>query len=146
MTALAHQHHHVADHLRDSADPRAVARIVAEHRDLWAAHVRFDPSEPHHATVWADDRWEVVLGAWLPGQRSGSHDHVGRPGALLVLQGALRETTWHVATDGPAPGRRTAVSRVHAAGGLRTHGAVHVHDVAAEGPDPVVALQVHART
>ena len=145
MTTLA-QHHHITDHLRASDDARAVARVVAEHRDLWAAHVRFDPARPHHATVWADDRWEVVLGAWLPGQRSGSHHHVGRPGALLVLQGALRETTWHVATDGPAPGRRTAVSRVHATGGLRTHGSVHVHDVAAEGPDPVVALQVHART
>jgi len=142
MTTLQH---HIHEHLRDAADPRAVARVVAEHRDLWAAHVRFDPAAPHHATVWADDRWEVSVGAWLPGQRSGSHQHVDRPGALLVLQGALRETTWHVATDGPAPGRRTAVSRVHATGGLRSHGAVHVHDVAADGSDPVVALQVHAR-
>lgn len=137
--------HHLLDHLHDTDDARTVARVVAEHRDLWAAHVRFDPAAPHHATVWADDRWEVSVGAWLPGQGSGNHQHVGRPGALLVLQGALRETTWHVATDGPAPGRRTAVSRVHAAGGLRTHGSVHMHDVAVEGSDPVVALQVHAR-
>ena len=132
-------------HLQDAADARAVARVVAEHRDVWAAHVRFDPDAPVHATVWQDDRWEISLGAWLPGQGSGSHEHVGRPGALLVLQGALHETTWHVATDGPTPGRRTAVTRVHAAGGLRTHGAVHVHEVAAQGPDPVLALQVHAR-
>jgi len=132
-------------HLQDATDARTVARVVAEHRDLWAAHVRFDPSSPVHATVWQDDRWEVSLGAWLPGQSGRTHEHVGRPGALLVLQGALRETTWHVATDGPAPGRRTAVTRIHAAGGVRTHGAVHVHEVAVQGPDPVLALQVHAR-
>ena len=133
-------------HLAHVVDPRAVARIAAEHRDLWAAHVRFDPTTPVHATVWRDDQWEISLGAWLPGQGSRAHEHVGGAGALLVLQGTLRETTWHVATDGPEPGRRTSVSRVHAAGGLRSHSAVHVHEVAVEGPDPVLALQVHART
>ncbi len=137
---------HVAAHLYDAADPRAVARVVADHRDLWASAVRFDPDAPQHVTVWADDRWEVRLGAWLPGQSSGEHHHVGRRGALLVLQGSLRETTWHVATDGPTPGRRHAVTRVHRAGDVRTHGDVHVHAVEPEGTDPVLAIQVHART
>lgn len=155
MTVLQHRPHHqpadtatpdhVRDHLDADADSRTVARVVAEHRDLWAAHVRFDPAAPHQATVWSDERWEVRLGAWLPGQSSATHEHVGRPGALLVLQGALAETTWHVATDGPAPGRRTAVTRVHGSGEVRTHGAVHVHTVAAAGSDPALALQVHAR-
>lgn len=139
---------HVREHLSalpDAADARAVARLLAEHREIWAAHVRFDPVAPHHTTVWADDRWEARLGAWLPGQSSGTHEHVGRPGALLVLQGRLAETTWHVATDGPTPGRRTAVTRLHGPDDVRSHGHVHVHAVEAAGPDPVLALQVHAR-
>jgi len=136
---------HVASHLREATDPRAVARILADHRDLWAAHVRFDPETPHHATVWSDDRWEVELAAWLPGQQEQTHEHVGRPGALLVLQGAVRETTWHVATDGPTPGRRVGVTRVHPQHSVRSHGSVHVHAVSAEGSDPALALQVRAR-
>ena len=145
-TEAGHDHlrAHLAD-LHEAADPRSVARLVAEHRELWASHVRFDPAAPHHTTVWADERWEVRLGAWLPGQSSGTHEHLGRPGALLVLQGRLAETTWHVATDGPTPGRRHAVTRVHGPDDVRSHGHVYVHAVEAAGPDPVLALQVHSR-
>jgi len=142
-------HDHVRAHLAglpEAADPRSVALLVAGHREIWASHVRFDPERPHHTTVWSDDRWEVRLGAWLPGQSSGAHEHVGGPGALLVLQGRLAETTWHVATDGPTPGRRHAVTRVHGPRDVRSHGHVHVHAVEAAGPDPVLALQVQARS
>lgn len=127
------------------ATPAQVAAAVAARRDLWAAHVRFDPTVPHQAVVWHDERWEVVLGAWLPGQASATVEHVGRPGALHVLQGELDETTWVTATDGPTPGRRHAVVRRHATGTTRSHGTVHVHDVRNAGADPALALSVRAR-
>jgi len=120
----------------------SVARAVADRRDLWAPHVRFDPDTPHERTVWSDGRWEVRLGAWLPGQSTEVREHVGRPGAVLVLQGVLEETTWVTATDGPAPGRRHAVTRRHVADQVRSYGAVHVHAVANRGTDPAVALHV----
>ncbi len=123
-----------------------VARAIAVRRDLWAPHVRFDPLAAHRATVWADDRWEVELGAWLPGQASPERQHVGAPGALLVLQGSLRETTWVLATDGPTPGRRHSVTRTFTVDDVRSHGPVHVHAVGNDGADPAVALHVRSRS
>jgi predicted metal-dependent enzyme (double-stranded beta helix superfamily) len=125
--------------------PGALVRALAASRELWAPHVRFDPSAPHTALVWADDRHEAHIGAWLPGQASPVHAHLGRPGALLVLQGVLEETTWVTATDGAEPGRRHAVRRHLAADQVRSYGAVHVHGLRNDGTDPVVALHVIAR-
>jgi predicted metal-dependent enzyme (double-stranded beta helix superfamily) len=126
------------------ADPGRLARHLAARRDLWARHVRFDPSSPYRVGVYSDDAWEVELGAWLPGQGTRTHEHVGRRGALLVLQGVLTETTWLVATDGPEPGRRHAVTRTYGADELRSHGDVHVHAVSNAGSDPALALHVRA--
>jgi hypothetical protein len=123
----------------------ALAASLADQRSLWAPHARFDPARPVHVPVWRDDRWEVALGAWLPGQSTGTVEHLGRPGALLVLQGALDESTWLTATDGPQPGRRHAVVRRYTAGSLRTHGTVLVHDLHNSGPDPALALHVRSR-
>jgi predicted metal-dependent enzyme (double-stranded beta helix superfamily) len=125
--------------------PGALVRVLAERRDLWAPYVRFDPTCPHTTPIWADEVHEVVIGAWLPGQASPVHTHVGRPGELLVLQGALEETTWVTATDGAAPGRRHAVRRLLLAGDVRSYGAVHVHGLRNAGSDPTLALHVLAR-
>jgi predicted metal-dependent enzyme (double-stranded beta helix superfamily) len=117
---------------------------LAEHRTAWAPLVRFDPAAPFELTVYDDGVHEAVLGAWLPGQVSRAHQHVGRPGAVLVLQGSLQETTWHVVTDGPTPGRRQAVARSIPAGDIRSHGGVHVHALGNLGDDPALALHVRS--
>jgi len=131
--------------LSHHAHASAVARALAEHRERWVRHVRFDPTAPYEVTVYDDGRHEVVLGAWLPGQVSRAHEHLGRPGAVLVVQGALEETTWHVVTDGPEPGRRHALRRTIEADEVRSHGAVHVHALANTGADPALALHVRSR-
>lgn len=129
----------------EHAGAAAVATALAGRRHLWARHARFDPNGPVDVPVWHDDRWEATLGAWLPGQSTGARAHLHRPGALLVLQGELEESTWLVATDGPQPGRRHAVVRRYAAGSLRSHGTVHVHDLRNAGTDPALALHIHER-
>lgn len=132
------------DGLRPSPHPGSLVRLLAGRRDLWRPHVRFDSTGPLTTPVWADEEHEVVLGTWLPGQASPVHTHVGRPGALLVLQGRLEETTWVTATDGGSPGRRHAVRRHLETGQVRSYGAVHVHGLRNAGGDPTVALHVLA--
>jgi predicted metal-dependent enzyme (double-stranded beta helix superfamily) len=131
--------------LTSASHPGALVRALAAARDLWAPHVRFDPAAPCSSHIWSDDRHEALLGAWLPGQASPIHTHLHRPGALLVLQGTLEETTWVTATDGAQPGRRHAVRRQLLAGEVRSYGAIHVHGLCNAGTDPVVALHVLAR-
>jgi predicted metal-dependent enzyme (double-stranded beta helix superfamily) len=130
---------------RALSHPGPLVRALAASRESWAPHVRFDPLAPHTALMWADERHEAFVGAWLPGQASPVHTHLARPGALLVLQGVLEETTWVTATDGAEPGRRHAVRRHLVAGEVRSYGAVHVHGLRNDGSDPVVALHVLAR-
>lgn len=127
------------------AHPGALVRELAATRELWAPHVRFDPTSPRSGVVWADDRHEAMITTWLPGQASPVRRHVGRPGALLVLQGVLEETTWVTASDGDEPGRQHAVRRALGVDEVRSHGAVHVHGLRNAGVDPVVALHVLAR-
>jgi len=127
------------------AHPGALVRLLAATRELWAPHVRFDPTAAFTTRVWSDEEHEALVGAWLPGQASPVHTHLNRPGALLVLQGALEETTWATATDGAEPGRRHAVRRQLVADEVRSYGAVHVHGLRNAGPDPAVALHVLAR-
>ena len=49
------------------AHPGALVRKLAARRELWAPHVRFDPTAPRSGVVWADDRHEAVITSWLPG-------------------------------------------------------------------------------
>ena len=127
------------------AHPGALVRSLAVRRELWAPYVRFDPAAPYVATVWTDERHEAVIATWLPGQAGPVHTHLDRPGALLVLQGELEETTWVTATDGAEPGRRHAVRRRFVADEVRSYGAVHVHGLRNAGADPTVALHVLVR-
>ena len=126
------------------AHPGVLVRSLAVRRELWAPHLRFDPVAPYVATVWAAGCHEAVIATWLPGQASPVHTHLDRPGALLVLQGELEETTWVTATDGAEPGRRHAVRRRYGAGEVRSYGAVHVYGLRNAGADPTVALHVLA--
>ena len=128
-----------------AAHPGTLVRVLASSRELWAPNVRFDPTAPFTTRVWSDDEHEALVGAWLPGQASPVHTHLNRPGALLVLQGALEETTWVTASDGTEPGRQHAVRRHLVADAVRSYGAVHVHGLRNAGPDPAVALHVLAR-
>jgi predicted metal-dependent enzyme (double-stranded beta helix superfamily) len=111
-----------------------VAAIAASPGD-WSELVRFDPAHRwYHRLELADDH-EVWLLSWLPGQETGFHDHGYAAGAFAVADGELRERT-------AAVGLPQVASRAVRAGGVRSFGHRHVHDVsnACAGP----ALSIHA--
>ena len=81
------------------------------------------------------ESWEAWLLTWLPGQRTGLHDHGGSAGAFTVLFGSVREET--VADAGGRTLPATAV---------RSFGAEHVHDVVGAGSGPAATLHVYSPT
>ncbi len=103
----------------------------------WAALVEYRPDERWYHRLEQGDNHEVWLLSWLPGQRTGFHDHYGSAGAFAVLQGELREYT----TAG-ARGTGMPAGADFAAGQVRSFGPAHVHEVvnAATGP----AVSIHA--
>jgi predicted metal-dependent enzyme (double-stranded beta helix superfamily) len=81
-----------------------------------------------------EDR-EVWLLSWLPGQRTGFHDHGRSAGAFTVVQGCLRE---RAAPGGrPEPAGATLLP-----GSVRWFGPRYIHDVGNESAAP--AISVHA--
>jgi len=101
----------------------------------WPALVRYDSATRWYRRLARDREYEIWLLSWLPGQRTDFHDHGGSVGAFTVVRGELRERT----VSGTGRARAAAVL---AAGGVRTFGPRHVHDV--ENTASVPAVSIHA--
>jgi predicted metal-dependent enzyme (double-stranded beta helix superfamily) len=116
----------------------ALAKAVAARHD-WAALVRYSQDERWYQRLEQGDNHEVWLLSWLPGQRTGFHDHCGSAGAFAVVYGELREyTTPRGRGAGPPPGADFAAGRV------RPFGPAHVHDVVNSSTQPAVSIHAYS--
>ncbi len=75
----------------DPAELTAIALAFRHASDGWRHQVRFDEHEPFRVLLHADDRCDVWLSTWLPGQSSGWHRHHGSAVALAIAEGSLVE-------------------------------------------------------
>jgi predicted metal-dependent enzyme (double-stranded beta helix superfamily) len=103
----------------------------------WSALVRYTEDERWYHRLECGENHEVWLLSWLPGQRTGFHDHCGSSGAFAVVQGELRERT-------PAAGRPRPVSAAFPAGRARSFGPRHVHEVVNESAAPAVSIHAYS--
>jgi predicted metal-dependent enzyme (double-stranded beta helix superfamily) len=120
----------------DLARPADLVRLAAA-AGGWAGLVRYSEDERWYQRLERGENHEVWLLSWLPGQRTGFHDHCGSSGAFTVVQGELRERT-------PAAGRTSLATRAFAAGGARSFGPRHVHEVANESAAPAVSIHAYS--
>ena len=74
--------------------------------------------------------------SWLPGQRTGFHDHGESSGAFTVARGTLRER----AAPGCRPGPSVGVSP----GEARSFGPRYVHDVINASVHPAVSVHAYS--
>jgi predicted metal-dependent enzyme (double-stranded beta helix superfamily) len=103
----------------------------------WSALVRYTEDERWYHRLERGENHEVWLLSWLPGQRTGFHDHCGSSGAFAVVQGELQERT-------PAAGRPRPVSATFPAGRARSFGPRHVHEVVNESAVPAVSIHAYS--
>jgi mannose-6-phosphate isomerase-like protein (cupin superfamily) len=118
----------------DVLSPAALAdraRSLAEDSAQWLHRVRLSPDGRWYERLHADDRHEIWVISWLPGQSTGLHDHGGSRGAFAV---ALGELTEHL------PG----AARLVGTGQSRAFGADHIHDVRNESAAPAVSVHVYS--
>lgn len=132
-------------HARTSSDPAAVARDFAADTSAWLPAIRFDENHRWYSRVAATTDYEIWLLTWLPGQRTGIHDHGGSAGAFVVAQGTLREDTvdqpWSDGLDGS---RVRVSSALFGAGSVRRFDRHHVHEVVNDGVVPAVSVHAYA--
>ena len=103
----------------------------------WATLVRYTEDERWYHRLERGENHEVWLLSWLPGQRTGFHDHCGSSGAFAVVAGELRERT-------PAARRPEPASAAFPAGRARSFGPRHVHEVVNESAAPAVSIHAYS--
>lgn len=119
-----------------------LAHSLAHQRHIWLSLIDFDPISRSRALISSSPDHDAWLLTWLPGQRSGWHDHADSSGSYLILQGALTElaTTLTSGDQGP-PALQTAALRTRDE--QHSFGRRYVHNIANLGPDPAVSLHVY---
>jgi mannose-6-phosphate isomerase-like protein (cupin superfamily) len=103
----------------------------------WASLVRYSEGERWYQRLERGENHEVWLLSWLPGQRTGFHDHCGSSGAFTVVQGELQERT-------PAAGHPALASTSFRPGRARSFGPRHVHEVVNESAAPAVSIHAYS--
>src|SRR6516162_2089460 len=115
---------------------RQIVQSVAASEHEWLSLVRYDLDRRWYQRLTSDDDHEVWLLSWLPGQRTGFHDHGESSGAFKVARGALRERT--------APGRRPGPSAAVLRGQVRSFGPWYIHDVINASVQPAVSVHAYS--
>jgi predicted metal-dependent enzyme (double-stranded beta helix superfamily) len=129
-----------------------IAGAVAARPEGWSDVLRFDPRRRWYVRLELADDYEVWLLTWLPGQSTGFHDHGNAAGAFAVARGRVSERT---ATAFAAAQERTSERAVAAvghrvrhrtvpAGGIRSFGSQHVHDVINMFGEPAVSVHAYS--
>jgi hypothetical protein len=129
-----------------TTNPDHLLRLLMADRARWEPQIQFRAEERWFARLPVGDLLggdhgpvEVWLLTWLPGQRTGLHDHGGSAGAFGVVRGALSEDT-----VGLRDGRPALRTRVVRDGERRPFGPRHLHDVVNAGTEPAVSVHVYA--
>lgn len=116
---------------------RTMVHRIAGCQDEWLATVRYGAHERWYQRLEWCDSYEIWLLSWLPGQRTGFHDHGGSGGAFAVAHGTLDERS--------APGGLpSAVAVTLAPGSVRSFGPRYVHDVANTSARPAVSVHAYS--
>ncbi|MEV7420614.1 cysteine dioxygenase family protein [Streptomyces sp. NPDC089919] len=130
ILAVQHLLQPAKEHPATVAEFAGLARTIAEDRDQWAHLVRYDAASRWYHRLAEGPGYEVWLLSWVPGQRSGRHDHGPSSGVLTVLEGRLTERT-------------ERGHRILAAGGQRVFAPGYAHEVVNDSLEPAVSLHVY---
>lgn len=114
-----------------------LVRAIAASPQSWRPIVRFTADRRwFHRLALAGD-YEVWLLSWLPGQRTGFHDHGDAAGAFAVTQGELCESV-------AAAGRSRVRHRVAGPGSATCFGGRHLHEVGNVSASPAVSVHAYS--
>jgi predicted metal-dependent enzyme (double-stranded beta helix superfamily) len=112
-----------------------VARLAGR-RDLWTPLVVSDRSRRRYRLMFEDERLDVWVLSWMPGQATGYHDHAASNVALMALQGSVLERRLRAGEP--------SIEQRLLPGVLRKGPAGYIHSVAHGGGEPAVTLHAYS--
>jgi predicted metal-dependent enzyme (double-stranded beta helix superfamily) len=120
----------------DESHLAALVGHVAADEALWRPLVVVDPSRRRYRLAYEDDRLDVWVLSWMPGQGTGFHDHGVSAVALTAVQGSVAERRL---TPGGGP-----VTQPLVPGEIRTGRAGDIHAVGHETGAPAVTIHAYS--
>jgi predicted metal-dependent enzyme (double-stranded beta helix superfamily) len=114
----------------------ALVASIAERRDLWTPLVVSDRLRRRYRLMFEDERLDVWVLSWMPGQATGYHDHADSNVALTALRGSVLERRLRAGKESVEQWLRPGVLRKGPAG--------YIHSVAHGAGEPAVTLHAYS--
>ena len=118
---------------------RALERLVrrlADRPDLWQPLVVVDRERRRYELLYEDERVDIWVLSWMPGQRTGFHDHDISGVGLVCVQGELDEGSLAIGSEPETVRMRPGVSRRGPGG--------YIHAVAHRTGEPAVSIHAYS--
>lgn len=131
--------HHLRDLPSGVLDTDALAQLVgdvAADRLTWEPLVVVDPDRRRYRLVYEDDRLDLWVLSWMPGQATGLHDHGASAVALTAAHGSVVEQ--HLVI-GAEPTRRILTP-----GTVHTGPSGYIHAVGHDEGAPAVTIHAYS--
>lgn len=120
----------------DLSQLRGLVKSIAGQPELWVPLAVVDPARRRYRLIYEDERIDVWVLSWMPGQGTGFHDHDNSSVALMCVQGAILEKQLRLPTGS---------SNVNMSPGtVRTGGPGYIHSVTHLEGQPAVSLHAYS--
>ena len=113
-----------------------LVRRLSDRPDLWRPLVVVDRDRRRYELLFEDDRVDIWVLSWMPGQRTGFHDHDRSGVGLVCVQGELNEGSLAIGAVAQTIRMAPGVSRSGPGG--------YVHAVAHHAGEPAVSIHAYS--
>jgi predicted metal-dependent enzyme (double-stranded beta helix superfamily) len=115
---------------------RTVVSSLSTSSGLWRPLVRHSPEQRSYEQLVLNEHLAVWLICWMEGHDTGFHDHDGSSGAVIVVDGLLREERLRV--GGPP------AANVYRPGDVFDFAGPDIHRVVHPGGAPAVSIHAYS--
>ena len=122
--------------LLSALELQGLVQDTARRDDLWRPLTIADPTRRRYELLYEDDNLDVWVLSWMPGQKTGFHDHDISAVGLTCVQGELEEGQLTIGCT-PTSVRMTPGVARNGPGG-------YIHSVSHVAGEPAVSLHAYS--
>jgi len=119
-----------------AAELERMAAAIRDRPELWEPLLVTDASRRRYRLLFEDERTDIWVLCWMPGQSTGFHDHAGSDVGIAVAQGMIVERQLRLPTGATALELRPGDTRRGPAG--------YIHSVAHGEGVPAVSIHCYS--
>lgn len=113
-----------------------LVRRLADRPDLWQPLVVVDRERRRYELLYEDQRVDIWVLSWMPGQRTGFHDHDRSGVGLVCVQGELDEGSLAIGSEAETVRMVRGASRSGPGG--------YIHAVSHRAGEPAVSIHAYS--